>query len=88
MMKSWKKSLLAVLLCVFGAIFTLGAVACGGKKPAKDPNICTVTFELCTPEGLTTNVVAPKEVKKGSTVTKPIVAVLSDNPNNSEVDAW
>lgn len=87
-MKSWKKSLFAVLLCALGAIFTLGAVACGGKKPAKDPNICTVTFELCTPEGLTTNVVAPKEVKKGSTVTKPIVAVLSDNPNNSEVDAW
>ncbi|MBQ8429048.1 MAG: InlB B-repeat-containing protein [Clostridia bacterium] len=90
MMKGLKRGLLAVLLCICGAVFALGAVACGKKSdtPAKDPNICTVTFELCTPEGLTTNVVAPKEVKKGNTVTKPIVAVLSDNPNNAEVDAW
>ena len=89
-MKRLKKGLLSVLLCIFGAVVALGAVACGKKNntPAKDPNLCTVTFELCTPEGLTTNVVAPKEVKKGSTVTKPIVAVLSDNPNNSEVDSW
>ena len=89
-MKRFKKGLLSVLLCVFGAVLALGAVACGSKDKdsAKDSDLCTVTFELCTPEGLTTNVVAPKEVKKGSTVSKPIVAVLSDNPNNSEVDSW
>ena len=82
-MKKWFKSILSGLLCglmVFGA-------ACGSKEPTVvDDGMRTVTFDLCT--DLETNPILPKEVMKGDTVAKPIVAVKGENPNNAEVEGW
>ncbi len=80
-MKKWLKAILSCLLCVITSFGVL--TGCGGEK---DDGMRTVTFELCTE--LKTNPVLPKEVVKGDVVTKPVVAVSGENPNNEEVEGW
>ena len=79
-MKKWFK---AILTCLLSGLVVFGAFACG---EAKDDGYRTVTFNLCTE--LETNPILPKEVLKGETVSKPIVAVKGDNPDNAEVEGW
>ena len=80
-MKKWFKTIFSGLLC---GLMAFGA-ACGSNAPVDD-GYRTVTFELCTE--LETNPVLPKEVLKGETVSKPIVAVKGENPENAEVEGW
>ena len=80
-MKKWFKTIFSGLLC---GLMAFGA-ACGSKAPVDD-GYRTVTFDLCTE--LETNPVLPKEVLKGETVSKPIVAVKGENPENAEVEGW
>lgn len=87
-MKKWTKWL-SVMCVSFMAIATLAAcsfIPGFGGSQSEDDNYCTVKFELCTE--LRTNNIMDQEVEIGSTVSKPIVAVIGENPNNEEVDSW
>ena len=87
-MKKWTKWL--SILCVsFMSLLVFAAcnfLPIGNNKNSVDDNYCTVTFDLCT--DLRTNNILPQEVEIGGTISKPIVAVSGDNPNNMEVDSW
>lgn len=90
-MKKWQKWLQSVVACAMAAVAFTGCSSNGGESSSSseevvDDGIYTVSFDLCT--DLKTNNILDQEVEKGGTVTKPVVAVIGDNPNNSEVVGW
>lgn len=91
-MKKWQKWLQSIAACTMAVVAFAGCGSNGGgvesssSSEVVDDGIYTVSFDLCT--DLKTNKVLDQEVEKGGTVTKPKVAVIGDNPNNSEISAW
>lgn len=84
-MKQFKKWLLLITVCLTGIFTLLAFGAClGGEK--KEDNTATVTFDTCIE--LKTNNVLAQTVEKGSTITKPIVSIIEENPDNLEVEGW
>ena len=96
-MKKWQKWLQSIAACAMG-IVTFAGCASGGSNSSLsegesssvieevDDGIYTVTFDPCT--DLKTNKILDQEVEKGSTVNKPFLAPIGDNPNNAEVEGW
>ena len=92
-MKKWQKWLHSFAACAMSVVVFAGCSASSGSSSSSsstpeevDDGIYTVTFDLCT--DLKTNKILDQEVEKGGTVTKPVVGVIGDNPNNSEVIGW
>lgn len=100
-MRAWKKWLISIAACI---ATTATLAACGGSSGSNDggsdnnsnnnsitseqpnDNECTVTFEICS--DLKTNKVTPKKVEKGQKITKPVLVVIGENPENAEVVGW
>lgn len=93
-MNKWRKWLNGAITCAMAAvmfcscsIFDNGNDSSSSSEQSSETEaFYTVKFDLLT--DLKTNNIMDQEVRRGDVVTKPVVAVLGENPNNLEVEGW
>lgn len=77
-----KKIALILPLLICGSLFS-----CSNNGDSKSKTY-SVNFELNKPSDITTTAISNLTLKTGELVTKPVVIVTSDNPNNYLIESW